>query len=295
MESRKIQLVGNRSYSVSLPKKWVLLNKLKEQDTIFIEPNDNNELVISSINASPKINKKEVTVTVNEIENISEFLMFCYIKNINNLKLLFKKQDYKKVKSIKHILKYLEGYDIVSEDEKKIEISFLFNDININLQKILIRMTYLLRLLLNSLKDKDSSTLEETENSIDRIYHLSKRIIFSSSYNQEIRNENNIKHYEDLFFYKDIFKKLENIGDLLIKLKEYNLSDNDEKTISHLIDLLYDLLIKKQSTNKIKLSLNLITYQSSDIDISNNIQRIHELCIDIMENSMLIEFNKNYF
>jgi phosphate uptake regulator len=294
MESRKIQLVGNRSYSISLPKQWVISNNLKQKDSVFIEIDSNNELVIRGIKLT-KDEKSRITVNLEEIDDIKEFLMFCYIKNIDNIRLLTKNQDYEKIKSIKNILNYLEGYDIVSEDENKIEISFLFNDININIQKILARMTYLLKLLLTSLQNKDKAILEETETSIDRLYHLSKRILFSCIHNQKLRTENKINNSEDIFFYKDIFKRLENIGDQLVKLKNNNISNNETKIVTEFIDFLYQLLIRKQNPHELKKYFVKIKIRSPNSFIKNILTRIDELCTDVLENAMSIEFNNNYF
>ncbi len=294
MESRKIQLVGNRSYSVSLPKKWVLANNLKEKEVVFIDINNNDELIIKKADTENQ-KKESITVNLEEIDNIAEFLMICYVKNINNITLLTKKQEYEKIKSIRNVLKYLEGYDIISENNNKIKISFLFNTININLKKILIRMNYLLKLELTSISNKDNEALEETETSIDKLYHLSKRILFSCIRNKKLRKENDIKHDEDTFFYKDIFKKLENIGDNIVKLKNQDLSKKETKELNKFLELLSDLLIKKQDASKIKNALSKIRFNSQDDYTDRILGRLNELGIDIIENAVSIKFNKTYF
>ncbi|MBD3248927.1 hypothetical protein GF336_02670 [Candidatus Woesearchaeota archaeon] len=294
MESRKIQLVGNRSYSVSLPKQWVISNKLKAKDNIFIDKNENNELIIKNTN-NEKDNQNHISINLEDISNISEFIMFCYVKNIDQINILIKKQDYGQIRSIRKILTYLEGYDITSESEKNMTISFLFNDISVNIQKLLIRITYLLDLLLASLENKDSSTLDQTETSIDKLYHLSERILFSCINNRNLKKENTINHNEDIFFYKDIFKKLENIGDILVSLRKDTLSKEDINLIKKHVGFLSDLLVKKKSTTELKTTLNKMKISSSNGHIKSMIERINELCKDALESSISIEFNKSYF
>ncbi|MBD3354925.1 AbrB/MazE/SpoVT family DNA-binding domain-containing protein [Candidatus Woesearchaeota archaeon] len=294
MESRKIQLVGNRSYSVSLPKRWVLANNLKEKEVVFIDINNNDELIIKKADTENR-KKESISVNLEEIDNIAEFLMICYVKNIDNIKILTKKPEYEKIKSIRNVLKYLEGYDIISENKNKIKISFLFNTININLKKILIRMNYLLKLELASIENKDMESLEETETSIDKLYHLSKRILFSCIRNKKLRQENDIKHDEDIFFYKDIFKKLENIGDNIVKLKNQDLSKKETKELNKFLELLSYLLVKKQNTAQIKDSLSKIKFKSNDDYTDRILGRLNELGIDIIQNSVSIKFNETYF
>ena len=168
MESRKIQLVGHRSYAISLPKEWIITNKLKNKDSLFIEQTDNNELIIKK-NDSSSLEKKEIDISLEEITNINEFIVFCYVRNIDKIKIITKKTDYEKIVTIRNILKYLEGYDITHEDEKAIEISFLFNDININLNHIIRRMIYLLKFTITSLINQNKKNMEDTEITIDKL------------------------------------------------------------------------------------------------------------------------------
>lgn len=293
MDSRKIQLVGNRSYSVSLPKEWVVNNKLKNKDSVFIEQTGNNELIIKKSDFI-KIEKKEITIDLEEVRNINEFIVFCYVKNIDKIRILKKKHEYEKIITVRKILGYLEGYDITSEDEKSIEISFLFNDININLNNIMRRMIYLLKFMITSLMNKDIKSVEETETSTDKLYHLSKRILFACMNSQKLRRENNIKNQEDLFFLKDIVKKIESIGDNLNIMKDLKIMPKDFETINRMIEIL-EMMLEIKKIDEAKNLLNNLKIQTKDKEILYKIQRIQELCRDAMENFISIKYNDEYF
>jgi len=86
------------------------------------------------------------------------------------------------------------------KDERSIEISFLFNDINVNLNHIMHRMIYLLKFMTTSLINKDTQNIKDTEKSIDKLYHLSKRILFACMNSQKLRKENSIQSREDYSF-----------------------------------------------------------------------------------------------
>jgi len=295
MESRKIQVVGNRSYSMSLPKKWVLDHKLKEQDLVFVEANENGELVIRSSEKIIKENTKTLTLELENIIDISEFLVFCYVKNINKVKILYKKSEPEKIASIKKIMQYLDGYDIVSEDESKIEISFLFNDLNINLSKIVTRLVYLIKLSINSCESSKRVGILENEMNIDRLYNLSKRIIFSCMSNAKLKKENNILFDEDLFFYKDVFKKLEQIGDNVYQLSSFKLTSSDIETAKFMINLLEEVLIRKKGLHEFKEKISPLDIKSKKNEVKSLLAKIQERCLDIFENMVSIEFNKKYF
>jgi len=293
MESRKIQLVGNRSFAISLPKEWVINNKLKNKDSIFIEQTDNNELIIKKSDIVSQ-EKKEITISLEEIHNINEFIVFCYVRNVDRIKIISKKADYEKIVAIRNILSYLEGYDITHEDEKSIEISFLFNDININLNHITRRMIYLLRFMTTSLINKDSKNIQDTEKSIDKLYHLSKRILFACMNSQKLRKENNIQNREDLFFLKDIVKKIESMGDTIYSMRGMKITQKDYDVINDIIKIL-EIMLDKNKIDEAKTKLSQLKIETKDKEIFYKIHRIQELCKDAMENFMSIKFNNIYF
>lgn len=293
MDSRRIQLVGNRSYAISLPKEWIMSNELKNKDTLFIEQTSNNELIIKKTNLE-SLNKKEITIQLDKIDNINEFIVFCYVRNVDKIKILITTTDYEKLIAIRKILSYLEGYDITKENEKSIEISFLFNDININLNNIMHRMIYLVKFMITSLMNKDNITIEDTEKSVDKLYHLSKRILFSCITSQKARMENSIRSREDIFFLKDIVKKIESIGDTLYSMRKMTISEQDKEVMDTIIQIFTHMLDKKM-INEAKTKLYNIYITTKNKEIYYKISRMQELCKDAMENFMSIQFNNNYF
>jgi phosphate uptake regulator len=294
MEYRKIQLVGNRSYSISLPKQWVISNNLKEQDTVFLDTTANNEIIIKNKNIEKKI-KKSISINLNNLKDIPEFLVFCYVKNIDHVKINYITPDPEKIELIYKILKYLDGYDIISEDDSKIEISFLFNDININLQKLIIRMVYLLKFSVSSYNPINKPVIEENEMNMDRLYNLAKRILFSCLSNDKLRKENNILNQEDLFFYKDLFKKLEQIGDNIYSLGSYKISKEDIKQVMEIVELIELILIKKKNLQIFIDKIRSIKITSKNIEIKIILNKIQERCKDLYDNLISIEFNNQYF
>jgi hypothetical protein len=193
------------------------------------------------------------------------------------------------------VLKYLDGYDITSEDNSKIEISFLFGDININLQKLLVRMVYMLKFSIKSYKSTDKNLVEENEMNMDRIYNLSKRILFSCMENSSLRTVNGIQHPEDLFFYKDVFKKLEQIGDNIYHLLNCGLSPNDLNIAKHMISLIEAMILNKSDSEKFNQNIRSIKIYSRKKEVKAILDKMQERCKDIYDNIISIEFNKRYF
>lgn len=288
IESRKIQQVGKRSYAISLPKHWIKENNLKAQDNLFLQITKNRDITIHSKQTTTQIDS--LIVNIENIPNISEFIVFCYEKSISNIKIISKKFDYDTVSKIKETLEYLDGYEITREDHTHIEISFLFKDVDINIKKIILRITYLLILMIESLEKKDYKVLTQTELSIDKLYHLAKKILFDCLRNQNIRTQNEIEHFEDIFYMKDIIKRLENIGDLLYQFKNIN-KKNIEK-LRRYTEFCDQMLNKKENLEQCRTQLEKLKSEKQETYV---IHRAYQLCKDIMENMASLEYNKKFF
>ncbi len=292
MESRKIQSVGSRSFAVSLPKEWILANKLKPQDTVFIESNDRKELIIRKSGIQSN-NTKTISREVGDLDTLIEFIVFCYIKNIDHVILHSKKMEYRVPGIVRQALKYLEGYEITYEDENKIEISFLFKEINITIPQIIQRMFYLLKLHVSSVEKNDVKMLDEAELGVDRLYHLSTRILFSCMQDYSKRAENEIQEDEDFIFYQIITKRLEHISDNLHRLKDKQLTSTEINYLNSIMELLNQFLSKKAHFPELKEKWEKMRSVSKDPEVFSVLRKIHFQCRDVFDARISLYFNSH--
>jgi phosphate uptake regulator len=289
MESRKLQEVGNRSYSVSLPKKWIVDNKLGKHDSVFIETTDNNELVLRS---TPKTEKssKQIKIKADDPTLLSEFLVFCYMKNIDTIRFYDDELSYDALKAIRKALNYLEGYDVVAETSSSIDIAFLFKDIDITIPKIIHRMFYLIKLHVDALANSDTQSLLEAEIATDRLHFLSIRIIFACLQDYNLRIENGIHHMEDLFFYKNITKRLENVSDQLLTLGRANAKDVEQ--LRKMVIFIDKVLIHKEDIKTLKELYLKMHYSSKDATTDRIFHKLCDLCKDLLEARISLDLNE---
>jgi len=156
------------------------------------------------------------------------------------------------------------------------------------LQKIIRRKIYLLKILIEAIKQKEEQTIEDTEFSIDKLYLLSKRIIFSCMRNQKIRGENKITFDEELFSYRDICKKLENIGDVIYEIHKHQVHEEDFKKLAEIPSVVEQLVYNKKNM-KIKRIF------SNDPLTDTFFHRINKLAKDIEYNVNIINFAHEHF
>ncbi|MGM5484433.1 MAG: hypothetical protein ACQEP1_01010 [Nanobdellota archaeon] len=291
METRKIQSVGKRSYSISLLKSWVNKNNIKSHDSVYLREDRRNNLIVSL--SRPANETKEISVNLNDIGNVSDFIVFCYVRNVDKLSFFWKRMDYNKIKEAKRILGYLEGYDIVKEDDKNLEISFLFNDISITVKNVMRRMLHLLGLMVSSLENEELSDMDDIEKSVDRLYHLSTRISFSCIRNTLAMKENGFLSEEEIFFYKDVLKKIERIADQVYFFRKNTLTPDVTDYLKRVVDYL-NLIIFTNSWDK-NLKKPSFSHPEGNEALRPSLVSIQDQILDIYHVINSIALNRKYF
>jgi len=280
--TRKIQIVGNRSYSVSLPKKWVIKNNLEKKEVNILEKEGN--LIISS----KKIEKNTTTkdIFIENLQLIPSILLLCYTKAVTKVKLIFKnKEDYLSAKPIVlEILSYLEGFKIINDNtnNNNMIISESYEKANITIYNLAKRMVIILNNMVDCILNNNNKTKDILENESDSLYHFYKRVLYHHTIDSSLNVDT-----EEIFLWRLIFKKLENIGDILEKITK---NDYTKENIQDVLNKLNDFIILEK---KIRIS-EIKKIKDKEFKNLNN-TKIKELVIDIMNNLLLIDLNKTYF
>jgi phosphate uptake regulator len=280
--TRKIQIVGNRSYAVSLPKKWVVKNNLEKKEVNIIEKE--GDLILSSKKIQKNSENKDILVE--DLELIPSILLLCYSRAISKVKLIFKnKGDYLSAKPIVlEILSHLEGFKVINDNNNNnnITISESYEKANISIHDLSKRMVIILNNMVDCILNNNSKTKKVLENESDSLYHFSKRTLYNYANDSILQID-----IEEIFLWRLIFKKLENIGDILEKTtKESYIKENIQEVLNKLNDF---IILQK----KIRISEIQKIKEKEFKNLNNN--KIKELVIDILNNLLLIDLNKAYF
>lgn len=251
-ETRKIQKVGERSYSISLPKEWVKRNNLKEKDFVFMDI-DSNQIIIKS-SRGRFLEERNIAIGLEKVSEIKEFVTLCYIRGVNKIKITSSTKFLPEEREeIEEIVAFLKGYETINESEKEIEISFLFNEIKVTIDSLVKRMISIIRFMVDALKDRDGESLTKLEHKLDQIFHLSRRILFSSSRDPIKQSKNNLKDIQEIFFYMESVRKLERLGDDIYRLREVEVSEEDLEHLEEVIVKFSNSFLKKNPKVKFRV------------------------------------------
>lgn len=215
MEIRKLQETGHGTIIVSLPKKWVKLNRLEKGDKVKMVYFKNFVLI-----TLPKAEEKYTEIKFIDTEKTFREIVSKYIQGFDRIKVFADKDKgkisaWKELKKVReYVSKKLPGVEI-TDTENGIFIEVVTSPESYSIERTLERINSSLRWLISSIKHaiktKDKELLKEVcekDDEIDRLNLLANRYIFLILNNPEL-----FEMRKKVIHYKIILDKLESIGD----------------------------------------------------------------------------------
>ncbi len=255
MEQRKLIKFGNSSFVISLPSYWIKKNELKKGNNVFFEENSEGNLIITpSIEEKSDVEKIKINIkSKDSVEQVSRKLVSAYIKGYNVIQISYSKDfDEKKLKEIKNIITGLVALEITEQTNETIKVRE-FLDINkVSLQDIIRRMDIIIKSMFeksrSSFSYKNYNELLDRDKEVNKLYHLSFRVIRKAFMNPQIFRSLNVNHL-DLFIIWRIVANMEKIADEIKRTSRYLTEETIDKKI---VDRFLDLYVKvEEHYNKV--------------------------------------------
>ena len=183
-EVRKLQATGGSTYTLSLPKPWVVEFGLEPRDSLRVDWRPSGALRITPLNER----------TVRELHayfdhsrlpenSLHDHLMGAYISGADVIKISFDETNHAHLaRSVRRFLKSTRGFEIVDEQARTMELRCLLNAADMPLHASLNRMyllvTSLMRDIMNVFEGGEPEFLndaEERESEVDALLYLIER------------------------------------------------------------------------------------------------------------------------
>ena len=181
VEFRKLISFGKTSYVLSLPKAWVLKNKLNKGDLISIDENEGN-LVLSSKTTEVKAEPKEITIEVDgkDVKHVRREIIQAYVNNFNTMKILGDSLK-DKAREIRDILQNLMALEIMEQTGKKIIVKDFMSMDKISIKNLIRRIDIITRAMLidakDSLKEDNYESICNRDEDVNRLSFLVFRAV----------------------------------------------------------------------------------------------------------------------
>ena len=229
MEQRKLIRLGNSSFAVALPKRWIDLNKLEKGDAVYLDTTEGNLLISPNEKIEKKVDK-EITFNINgqDIDTLEAEFSSAYINNYNIIVINYSASKLKP-KQIRELIHNFIGVEIVEQDNEKMVIRDILDLNEFSVKDIVRRMDNVLRSmfedLANSLDNnngfkKIQSVIEETDIEVNKLYFLIWKIVRKGLCNEALAKRMGID-FVQLPSYQLLGLNLEFIGDELKRISRF--------------------------------------------------------------------------
>ncbi|MBN1329150.1 MAG: AbrB/MazE/SpoVT family DNA-binding domain-containing protein [Candidatus Heimdallarchaeota archaeon] len=220
--SRRIQLTGRSTYTISLPREWIdRLNVQQGDELSILEQSDGTLLISKGTLAGAR--EKEVIIDIDKIEDINlleKLIISKYLAGFTKVIISSKKEIPLKIrKAVTITVENLIGSEIISEGFNEIEIRDLAVHGEFPIDKAIRRAHLIARgmqtMALEAFANGDIESAKDIsgrESSVDRLYFLIRREIISALENPNFLKELDIKPQDVLYIYP-VAKSLEKIAD----------------------------------------------------------------------------------
>lgn len=216
---RKIFKSGKGSYILTLPKKWIMENGLKEGDSVYLDIKNNRLLL------SPQ--KKEKPEKVGLIDdrdlNFNQILrriIAYYLAGYNSLKVKTFSDEQRR--AVAFASDMLIGVEIMEDLGDVVTLEIYLDSRRINLNEIVERMNRVCLSMLSdfgkmikSFRKEIGSSIIVRENEIDKLYFLTLRLVNNAVW--ENLNENEIL---EIVNYRTFARALERTADHIDAMAE---------------------------------------------------------------------------
>jgi phosphate uptake regulator len=256
LEIRKLIKFGNNSFVISLPKTWVIKNKLNKGSILYLS-NTPNQIIVTPQKGTRENKEKEITLDFREesMENVRRKVIACYINNYKLMKILFNGNE--SARQIREIIQNLMALEVIEQSSNLIIAKDYLNMHDISIVNLIRKSDTIVRTMLadmiTALKQNNihhnqelSENILQRDSDINRLTFLIMRTVKYLITEPEFQKEGDMQDY--LNFY-EMSQNLESIGDECKRIVRYLTTTK----IKENVDILAVFLdIEKFYTNTMK-------------------------------------------
>ena len=274
-EVRKVQLTGGATYTISLPKAWVVENSIQAKNPLRIDWRPSGALRITPLNmVENKYQRAILSCEEIQIGSLHDHLMGAYISGADEILITNIESNIKQYQAeIRRFLKNTRGFEIIDEENKSMRMVCLLNSGEMPLYASLNRMySQLVSLMRDILLVFDGEGIEliedvaEREADVDAMLYLVERQVRVALDSHLVASSLKVSRHQALE-YSNLARSLERmmdhafqIGTNLIEFEMPKLAQTSAplSAIPQWLDALKELMI------------NIRTRESSRIEAARN-------------------------
>jgi phosphate uptake regulator len=271
VETRKVQVTGGSTYTVSIPKDWATDNDVSAGTTVEFYPEGD------SLFLAPESEEEhtEGTLDINGLEGqqLTRAVMTMYVSGFDIIRLEAGRITNEQRKSIREATQSLVGLEVLEETRSEVVIRDLLDSSELSIHNAVTRMrliaTSMLEDAIAALVNLDSDMARDVigrDDDVDRLYMVVSRIFRETLRTPKAAEELGLPR-EICFDYHSSARQLERIADHATKIAHLSLDVEQAvpeevaealqdlfEDAEHVIDDAMEALFEEDSTKATKLA-----------------------------------------
>ena len=243
METRKVQVTGGSTYTVSIPKGWATANGVEAGSTVEFYPEEDALLLTPRSDE----NGTEGTLDVSGLtgDELTRAVMTMYVSGFDVIVLEANRIDTDQRRAIRTAVQGLVGLEVLEETSDRVVIRDLLDSSDLSIYNAVTRMRLIALSMLSdavtalAADDEDlAADVIERDDDLDRLYLMVSRIFRATLRNPRAAGELGVSR-EVCFDYHSSARQLERIGDHATKIAHLagNLGELPEAVVDALEEL----------------------------------------------------------
>jgi len=272
METRKVQVTGGSTYTVSLPKDWATANDVSagsvvefhdEQDLLLLAPKREDDRIEGTMGVGDIDNEHELTRAV----------MTMYVSGFDVIRLEASRISAEQRRTIRNATQGLVGLEVIEETSDRVVLQDLLDSSELSIHNAITRM----RLVsLTMLSDAVQALIEDDEDlaadvmqrddDVDRLWYMVSRVFRTVLRNPTAADEIGFSR-ETVFDYQSSARQLERIADHATKIA--GLSREVGEVTGETADLLEELETAAVDVPEMAMDALLAEDTDEAVDLAN--------------------------
>ena len=282
METRKVQVTGGSTYTVSLPKDWATENDVSggttvefysEEDLLLLTPQDDDGYTRGELDISDLEDDHELTRAV----------MTMYVSGFDVITLTTDRMTAGQRRTIRDATQGLVGLEVIEEMPNKMVLQDLLDSSELSIEHAITRMQLVALTMLEDavealITDDDelAHDVKERDDDVDRLWFMTSRVFRTVLRYPTAANDVGFPR-ETCFDFQSSARQLERIADHATKIADLSLEVGEipENTVEPLRKL------QREAAWVPETAMNALLTDDSEeaVDLANEARR-HVLVID---------------
>jgi phosphate uptake regulator len=184
METRKVQVTGGSTYTVSLPKGWATANEVSagsvvefhaEEDSLVLSPRRENERLEGALD-----------ITDLEGDQLTQAVITMYINGFDVITLRTRRVDAAQRAAIRNAAQGLVGLEVIEETSERVMLQDLLDSSELSIHNAITRMRLVALTMLEdavtALIENDTdlaADVSERDQDVNRLWYMTSRVFRS--------------------------------------------------------------------------------------------------------------------